>query len=144
MYKHILIPTDGSEASLRAVDQGTALAKALGAQLTLLTAIEPFPFGVTSVVAGAPDNPMRQAAREAANHWLNASQVVVAKHGVVAGQMVVESPSVFQSILEGAESCGADLIVMGTHGAGALERLLVGSQTQKVLARTRLPVLVMH
>jgi nucleotide-binding universal stress UspA family protein len=57
---------------------------------------------------------------------------------------VSEHTGIYQGILAAAQLFNADLIVMGTHGAGALERLIVGSQTQRVLAHTAIPVLVLH
>lgn len=144
MFKHILLPTDGSDASKRALEKGAALAKALGAEVTLMTAIDQYPVGMMGGVYRAEDNPMHQAAREAANHWLDAAQALIAAHGLKIHRIVSENRSIYQSILEAAKTSGADLIVMGTHGAGALERLIVGSQTQRVLAHTTIPVLVLH
>ncbi|MDE2416906.1 MAG: universal stress protein [Burkholderiales bacterium] len=144
MFKHILISTDGSEVSKRALDKGAALAKALGAEVTLVTAIEKYPVGMMGDAYRAEDNPMHQAARDAAAHWLGEAQTLVEKHGIKARQHISENRSIHQGILEAAKTSGADLIVMGTHGAGALERLIVGSQTQRVLAHTDIPVLVVH
>lgn len=142
MFKHILLPTDGSDASQRAVESGARLAKALGAKLTLMSALDPLPLGVVSAAARAEDNPMQAAARTAAQHWLTQAQKLVQAQGQVAEELIVQERSIYQSIIAAATSTGADLIVMGTHGAGALERFLVGSQTQRVLAHTNLPVLV--
>ena len=144
MFKHILLPTDGSEASSRAVEKGAELAKALGANVTLMTAVEQFPLGVMGAAQRNDDNPMLQAARDAASHWLSAAQLRLSKYGITAKHLTIKGRSVHQAILEAAETSGADLIVMGSHGAGALERLLVGSQTQRVLAHTSIPVLVLR
>ncbi len=144
MYKHILMPIDGSEASTRAVDKGAELAKALGATVTLMTAIEQHPMALAGSVYRAADNPMHQAARDAGAFWLEQASRVVAKHGLTAQVLTLEDRSVTQAILDAAQTTGADLIVMGSHGAGALERLLIGSQTQRVLAHTTIPVLVLR
>jgi len=144
MFKTILIPTDGSEASKRALEKGAGLARILGAKLVLMTAIEPYPVGMMGGVYRAEDNPMHQAAREAAAHWLESADALVANHGLNVQRHVSEHTSIHQGILEAAKLFDADLIVMGTHGAGALERLIVGSQTQRVLAHTAIPVLVLH
>lgn len=143
MFKHILLPIDGSESSVRAVEKGTALAKALDAKVTLMTALEQYPVGFLGSIYRTDDNPMRQAARDAAAHWLNAAQVIVDAFGIQADQLILEERSVCQSILAAAEKSGADLIVMGSHGAGVIEKLLVGSQTQRVLAHSNIPVLVL-
>ncbi|CAM8650283.1 UspA Universal stress protein UspA and related nucleotide-binding proteins [Comamonadaceae bacterium] len=137
MFKHLLMPTDGSEASARAVKQGAELARSVGARVTLMSAIEPSAFRIE-------DPTSRQAALDAAQFWLDAAAGIIGGIGVEAQQRIEQERSVCQSILKAAHECGADLIVMGTHGAGALERLLVGSQTQKVLAQTSVPVLVLR
>ena len=144
MFKHILLPTDGSEASLKAIQKGAELAKALGASVTLMTAVERFSGGLISAASRSDDDPMVEAARAAGNHWLHSADSVLAKHDIKANHLAIEGRSVYESILEAAEKSGADLIVMGSHGAGALERLLVGSQTQRVLAHTNIPVLVLR
>lgn len=144
MFKHILLPIDGSDASNRAIEKGAELAKALGAAVTLMTAIEQYPAGLVGTVYRAHDNPMHQAARDAGAHWLEQAKARVVQHGIEPRQIVIQDRSVAQGILDAAQSAGADLIVMGSHGAGALERLLIGSQTQRVLAHTRIPVLVLR
>lgn len=144
MFQNILVPVDGSEASNHALDKASMLAKAFGARLTLLTVVEKNPGGIRSVVYQAEDSPVHQGAKDSANHWLLQGLQRISATGVSATSIVGEHASVYQCVLETAKSRGVDLIVMGTHGAGALERLLVGSQTQRVLAHTDLPVLVVH
>ena len=144
MFKHILLPIDGSEASIRAVGKGAELAKALGASITLMTAIEQNPAGLVGIVYRAEDNPMHQAARDAAAYWLSQAKDIVVQHGIEPKEMVMQERSVLQSILAAAASTGADLIVMGSHGASAFERLLIGSQTQRVLAHTDIAVMVLR
>ncbi len=144
MFKHILMPTDGSEASARALAKGAALAQALGATVTLVSALEPYALGLGGSSYKAEDQPGHEAARAAAQHWLDAGMAIVRQYAVEVHQRIEQERSVCHSILKAASTTGADLIVMGTHGAGALERLLVGSQTQKVLAQTQIPVLVLR
>ena len=144
MFQHILLPIDGSEACNRAVEKGAELAKALGAGVTLMTAVEQNPTGLAGSIYRAEDNPMHQAARDAAAYWLAQAKSIVVKHGIEPKQMVLQEASVTQSILVAATSAGADLIVMGSHGASALERLLIGSQTQRVLAHTNIAVMVLR
>ena len=144
MYKHLLLPTDGSETSMRAVRQGVALAQTLGAEVTVMTVIEHFPSGITGS-ANLPEETVRQAsAREAALERLAAAENVAEQAGVRCHRILARDQPVHQGILEAASTAGADLIVMGTHGMGAIERFLVGSQTQRVLAHTKLPVLTLH
>lgn len=144
MYKHLLLPTDGSETSLSAVRQGVALAQSLGAEVTVMTVIERFPSGITDS-AHVPEETVRQdSAREAALVRLEAAEKLAQQAGVRCHRILSSEHPIHQGILEAAHTAGADLIVMGTHGMGAVERLLVGSQTQRVLAHTKLPVLALH
>ena len=144
MFKHILLPTDGSEASVRAVEKGAELAKILGAEVTLMSAVERFSGGAVGLAHGDVGHPLHEAAREAALFCLSEARALLVKYDLKVNQLVLHDGSVHQCILEAVERSGADLIVMGSHGAGALERLLVGSQTQRVLAHTRTPVLVLR
>lgn len=144
MFKHILLPTDGSEASLRAVEKGAELAKAVGAEVTLMIAIDHFATSIRSTSYRPEDDPLHQAARDAAAHWMAAAEAVVARYEVKPHKLILEQRNVHQCILQAAKTSGADLIVMGTHGSGLFERLIVGSETQRVLAHTTIPVLVMH
>lgn len=144
MFQNILVPVDGSDASHHALDKAALLAKAFGARLTLITVVEQNPGGIRGVVYQAGDSPLHQGAKDSASYWLHKGLERIAATGVPATSIVGQHASVYQCILETARSNEVDLIVMGTHGAGALERLLVGSQTQRVLAHTDLPVLVVH
>lgn len=144
MFKHILLPIDGSDASNRAVKKGAELAKVLGAEVTLMTCVEQHLAGLAGSVYQAEDNPMHQAARDAGSHWIAQAKALVVQHGVDPHELIIQDRTVLQAILDAAQSTGADLIVMGSHGAGALERLLIGSQTQRVLAHTSIPVLVLR
>lgn len=144
MFKHILLPTDGSEPSLRAVEMGAALAKSVGAEVTLMMVAERFSISPLVNAYGADVDQMCESAHSAAAHWLAAAQAVVDKYGVKSSQVIMQQGNVHQRILELAQTTKADLIVMGTHGAGAFERLILGSQTQRVLAHTTIPVMVLH
>lgn len=144
MFKHILLPTDGSEAALRAVVRGAELAQALGAEVTVMTAVEHFPAGIMGSAYRPDDDDLHQAARDAAAQRLSAAEEAITGLGLKVHRILTQERTVYQAILEAAKTSGADMIVMGTHGLGALERLLVGSQTQRVLAHTNLPVLVLH
>lgn len=144
MFKHILLPTDGSEPAMRAVARGVELAARLGAQVTVMTAIEHFPTG--ALASGYRPNPDLQdpPGEAAAKYWLDEAEAVARKAGVACQRIVLRDRPVFRAILDAAQSSGADLIVMGTHGMGLMERIFVGSQTQRVLAHTQIPVLTLH
>jgi nucleotide-binding universal stress UspA family protein len=140
---HILIPTDGSAHASRAVEQGTALAKALGARVTIMTVIEPF--HVLSVdpkqVSEGRANYERLAKAEATRILAEADKVAQ-KHGVAYATAQSEHEHPHQAILEAAAKGGCDLIAMGSHGRRGVVALILGSVTAKVLAHSPLPVLI--
>lgn len=149
MYKHILIATDGSELAGRGVDTGLKLAQALHATATLVTVSEPW----QDVVAGDPSamalsielrDGQRKARAAAAEQVLAAAQASAAAAGVVLATVYIPERQPADAILETAQECGADLIVMTSHGRTGLRRLLLGSQTQAVLNGGTLPVLVVR
>jgi nucleotide-binding universal stress UspA family protein len=144
VYKHILLPTDGSEAALRALRSGVELALKIGARATVMTALEHFPTGIMGSgyrpMADSEDEPGLQLALER----LGAAEQILLKSGVSYQSKLVRNKPVYVAIVDTAKECGADLIVMGTHGMGLMERLFIGSQTQRVLAHTTIPVLTLH
>lgn len=144
MFKHILLPTDGSEPSLRALVKGADLARQLGADVTVMTAIEHAPSGNMGSPYRTDAQDPADAAHAAAIERLEAAEEVVRVRGVRCHRLLTREQPVYQGVISAATAAGADLIVMGTHGGSGLERLLLGSQTQRVLAHTQIPVLVMH
>jgi len=125
MYRHILIPTDGSELAQRGVAHGLALAKSVGAKVTAIYVVEPL-LAVTGDFASVLDR-AENAAREA---------------GVFCETMQKENVQPDQAIVAAAEDKGCDLIVMSWHGRSGLSTLLIGSVTNKVLTYAKSPVLV--
>lgn len=145
MFQHILLPTDGSEPAMRAVARGVELAQRLGARVTVMTALEHFPAGIMASGYRPHDEPQEVPGLQAAHHWLEQAEAVARAAGVPCERLLMrEQKIVYRAILDAAQQCGADLIVMGTHGMGLMERLFVGSQTQRVLAHTTIPVLTLH
>lgn len=125
MYRHILIPTDGSALAERGVAHGLALAKFLGAKVSVINVVEPF-VAVTGDFASVFDR-VENAAKEA---------------GVLYETIQVENVQPHQAIIAAAEDRGCDLIVMSSHGLSGLSILLIGSVTNKVLTLAKTPVLV--
>lgn len=149
MYRHLLIATDGSELAARGVDAGLALAKALGATATLVTASEPWVDAVTADPAALAASfelrdGQKKARAAAADKVLADAQARAAQAGVVLATVYVPDRMPADAILETAEQCGADLVVMASHGRSGLRKLLLGSQAQAVLGRGTLPVLVVR
>jgi nucleotide-binding universal stress UspA family protein len=125
MYRHILIPTDGSELAERGVAHGLALAKSVGAKIYVIYVVEPL-LAVTGDFASVLDR-AEKAAKEA---------------GVSCETIQVENVQPHQAIIAAAEDEGCDLIVMSWHGRSGLSTLLIGSVTSKVLTYAKTPVLV--
>jgi nucleotide-binding universal stress UspA family protein len=142
MYEHILIATDGSELAGRAVTAGLALAKALGARVTAVTATEPWSAMVTGEPALAfPIEDYEKAAAEKAARILAAVSRAAKDAGVECRTVHVNDfPA--EAIVETAQVNGCDLIVMASHGRRGLSKLVLGSQATRVLALSTVPVLV--
>jgi nucleotide-binding universal stress UspA family protein len=142
MYKHILIATDGSELAGRAVAAGLALAKALKARVTVVTATEPW----SAMVIGEPAltfpiDDYEKAATEKATRILT-SAASAAKDAGVAYETAHASDFPAEGIIATAKDKGCDLIVMASHGRRGLSKLILGSQATRVLALTTVPVLI--
>ena len=144
MFKHILVPVDGSDTAQMAVDKATALAKAFASRVTVIYVIDPYPFtGVGTDFAYGQAEYLNAATAEA-NAAVKLAKQSFADSGVNVETSVVEAHTAWRGIVEAGESLQADLIVMGSHGRNALEKLVLGSVAQAVLSRTRLPVLVVR
>ena len=144
MFKHILGPVDGSATSLAAVDKAAELAKAFGAVVTAVYVIDPYPFtGVDSEFAYGQDQYLN-AARAEARAAMEGAAKRLQDAGVQAETRVIESHAVWRGVIEAIEACGADLVVMGSHGRRGLERLVLGSVTQSVLSHTKVSALVVR
>lgn len=145
MYKSILLPTDGSELSQKATETAIQFAKLNGARLVTISVAQPFPFvpmgdGVVVPDASVFERQMDEAARASV-----ARVVLAAKEaGVPCESVVAVSPTPYDEIVLAAEKFGCDIILMASHGRRGLNKLFLGSETQKVLAHTTLPVLVLR
>ena len=146
MYAQMLIATDGSDLATRALEHGLQLAKLAGSAVTIVTVTDP-----TSVYIGAyggmgmaydPLPEVIQAQTDGAKELLKAAEAKAVAAGVAAKSVLVENAFPAEGIISTAESIGADVIVMGSHGRRALGRMLLGSQTNEVLAHSKTPVLV--
>lgn len=144
MFKHILVPVDGSETSLAAVDKAIGLAKAFGSTVTAIYVIDPYPFtGVGADFAYGQDQYLG-AAKAEANAAIEAVAQRLTAAGLKADTRIVEAHAVWRGIADAAEAVGADLVVMGSHGRRGLEKLVLGSVTQSVLTQTQLATLVVR
>lgn len=145
LYSHILIPTDGSELSDKAVDQGLALAKAIGAKVTMLRVTsQPTPMVYEGVVVALPTEEIRQEIAKNVEQYFVTLRAKAAKAGVTAEAVQVEADVPWQTIIDTAKSKGTGLIVMASHGRRGISAVLLGSETQKVLTHSTVPVLVVR
>jgi nucleotide-binding universal stress UspA family protein len=136
MYTHILIPTDGSELAGKAVQHGMALAKLIGAKVTLLTVLPP-----EMITTDTQMNEIRkERMQKDAEEILGA--VVMQAAGFACETIQVEHEDPYQAIIDTADSKGCDLIVMASHGRRGISAIILGSVTVKVLTHCKIPVLV--
>jgi len=144
MFKHILVPVDGSSTSLLAIEKSIGLAKAFGSQVTTIFVIDPYPFtGIGTDFAYGQAEYLSAATAEA-NAAIKTATDAFQAAGVSVKSSVVEAHAAWRGVIETAKSLQADLIVMGSHGRSGLEKLVLGSVTQAVLAHTKLAVLVVR
>lgn len=144
MYQHILISTDGSEIARKGVDHGLALAKSLGAKVTIVTVSESvLPYAGNDVGQGtAMYLEFAAIQKEAAEIVLTGAKEAADRLGVEADTVCLEFVAPAGAIVETADARGCDLIVMSSHGRRGLRRLILGSVTSEVLALASIPVLV--
>jgi nucleotide-binding universal stress UspA family protein len=146
VYKHILIATDGSELAAKAVTQGLALAKALGANATAVTVSEPWNF-VLAALAEREHRPEPIAdydacTEAAAERIFGIVHQIGKKLGHECATLHIKDRDPAEGILEAAQAKGCDLIVMAAHGRRGFAKLLLGSQTNRVVTLSSIPVLV--
>lgn len=143
MYQHLLVPIDGSDLGARLVTQAVRFAASLGARITFFTMREDY--GSTSEGALArtlSPEAFSEASLGEANALLAKAIAAAGEQGVVCDGLARTGARAYEQILEVAAECGCDLIFMASHGRRGLKALMIGSQTQKVLAHATLPVLV--
>jgi nucleotide-binding universal stress UspA family protein len=142
VYTNILISTDGSELAGQAVDPGIALAKRIGAKVTVLTVVPPFHRFTTDrqALEGAPAQYARM--QKQAENILGAVAHAAQAAGVACEMVQVEHEHPYQAIIDTAVSKGCDLIIMASHGRRGISAIVLGSETVKVLTHSKIPVLV--
>jgi len=145
MFKRILLPTDGSPVSRKAIKQGVALAKALGA--TVIGFFSPEDYRALLYSEHVPPSLMSEEefqaqARKTAERHLAVIEKIAKAEGVSYGGFYFASIAPWEAIIAAAKKKRCDLIVMGSHGRSGLAGLILGSQTTKVLTHSKVPVLV--
>lgn len=142
MFQRILVPTDGSDITVNAVNTAIQLAKVHGAQLLTLSVMEPFPYSAVSEIQPVPPQEFIDAQQRVATQRVEAVSAAAAAQGLSCKAHTVEALHAWEAIIEHAKTEGVDLIVMASHGRRGVAALLLGSETQKVLTHTNLPVLI--
>lgn len=148
MFKHILVPTDGSKLSGKAVAQAIGIAKLSGAAITGVYVMAPYSpamYGEAAIyVPEMSRKRYEELARREADKALAALQKQAAAGGVKAKAVAVTVYGPWEGIIRTAKAKKCDLIVMASHGRRGLAGLVLGSETTKVLTHSRVPVLVVR
>ncbi len=144
MFKHILIPVDGSDNAQRAIDQAIVLAQAFKSQVTAIYVIDPYAFTGVGADFSYGQAEYLSAATAEGQQALQVARDAFQVVGIDISTTAVEGHSTHKAILETANDMGVDLIVMGSHGRKGLEKLILGSVTSQVLSHAHLPVLVVR
>lgn len=145
MYKHILLPTDGSDLSLRAAKGGIALAKAIGAKVTAFYANPGIAAQFFQVDAPIPEdiiNAETARLKKVGDRYLAKVAALAQKAEVPCDTYTVTDPVAYEAIIAAAKRRRCDLIVMASHGRSGIKAVIMGSVASKVLTHSRVPVLV--
>jgi nucleotide-binding universal stress UspA family protein len=145
MYKHILVPVEGTRLSLTALDAAAGLAKPLGAKVTVLTVKPNYPLTVMGegylLDLNSPVE-WEKSADASAQKLKHAAEKRAARKGLDIDFIATTHDQPFEAIIKTAEKKKCDLIVMASHGRRGVAALLLGSETTKVLTHSKVPVLV--
>ena len=146
MFKNILIPTDGSEPSQRAVKTGIELAKVHGARVTGVHVIPDYHLLIAYEGAFDPvtEERIEEEAKARADTYLGHVREAASAAGVECSTVCETSDHPYDAILRTCEASGCDLILMTSHGRKGLAAVLLGSETRKVLTHAKVPVLIVR
>ena len=144
MYKRVLFPTDGSEITGKAMQSAIAMARLCGAELYVLAVKEPFPYSAISEMQPVPPQEFFDAQERIAAARVKAVTEAATAAGVTCHGHTVEALHPWEAILDHAKAQGCDLVDMASHGRRGVSAMLLGSETQKVLTHSTLPVLVVR
>jgi nucleotide-binding universal stress UspA family protein len=143
MFKHILLPTDGSQLSEAAVEKGIDFAKSIQAKVTGLCVVpKEYPSYYDGEIPGGFKDKAAAECKANAKVHLAALAKVAQGAGVACDVVIETTDQPYEAIINVAERKGCDLIMMASHGRRGVGALLIGSETQKVLTHSKIPVLV--
>ena len=145
MFKHILVPTDGSALSTDTVKKAVEFARDIGARITFFYSKPDYPvafYGEGALIDPTTPEKFAEMAEKQSQEILSAAQGLAAAAGVGCAVATTTSDVPYEAIIDAAAGHGCDLIFMASHGRRGLSGLLLGSETQKVLTHSKVPVLV--
>ena len=143
MFKHILLPTDGSKLSEAAVEKGMHFAKGIQAKITGLFVVpKEYPSYYEAEIPGSFKDQAEAECKAMAKRHLSSLNKAAQEAGVACEVVMEASDQPYEAIVSMAEQKGCDLIMMASHGRRGVGALLLGSETQKVLTHSKIPVLV--
>lgn len=145
MFKHILVPTDGSQLSTDTAKRAVAFARETGARLSFFFAKPDYPvafYGEGALIDPTTPEKFAEMADKQAREVLAGCEKIAAEAGVACDTSSAVSDIPYEAIIEAADRSGCDLIFMASHGRRGFSGLLLGSETQKVLTHSKIPVLV--
>lgn len=145
MFKHILVPTDGSELSQDTARRAVSFAKEAGACITAFYAKPEYPvtyYGEGALIDSTTPEQFAELAEQQAQQTLGFVEKLCQDAGVTCDKITLTSDIPYEAIIEAATKSDSDLIFMASHGRRGLGGLLLGSETNKVLTHTKIPVLV--
>lgn len=145
MFKHILVPTDGSEFSQTTAKRAVSFAKEAGARITVFFSKPEYPiayFGEGALIDPTTPDKFAELADQQATQYLGEVEAMCKEAGVECTTTSSTSDVPYEAIIEASEKCGCDLIFMASHGRRGISAFLLGSETNKVLTHSKVPVLV--
>jgi len=145
MFKHILVPIDGSTLSLRAAKNAVRFAKTHGARITAFYAAPEYHPNIAGDYLPANFVPLavyQSQIKKTADKYLDQIKKLASVGGVACSSLFASNDSPYQAIIQAAKERKCDLIFMASHGRSGIAGLLIGSETNKVLTHCKLPVLV--
>jgi nucleotide-binding universal stress UspA family protein len=145
MFKHILVPTDGSPHSGGAVSRAVNFAREAGSRVTFFFAKPDYPlafYGEGALIDPTTPDQFARLADEQAQSILSGCEKLATQAGVQCDSTSQVCDHPYEGIISAAERVGADLIFMASHGRRGISAILLGSETQKVLTHSKIPVLV--
>lgn len=145
MFKHVLVPTDGSELSQETARRAVLFAKEIGAKITAMYAKPEYPvtyYGEGALIDPTTPEKFAELAEQQSGQNLAFVEHLCQEAGVEYGRQSVTNDVPYEAIIQAATDAGCDLIFMASHGRRGFSGLLLGSETNKVLTHSKIPVLV--